>query len=175
MRKLVLYTALSLDGYLARPNHAIDWLPENDTGEDYGYTAFYDTIGAVVYGRNTYDFMRAQGFYAYEGVPNYLFSSAYSGDLPPNVLHVNQPLAAVVGPLLQQEGKNIWLVGGSGLIREALEAQLLAELHLQTIPVLIGQGISLWLPRSGDVRLVLRSYTAYPDGVVATVYGCVYG
>ena len=56
MRNIILYTALSLDSYIARPDWDVDWLEsaESIPGEDYGYKEFYDSIDTTLMGNNSY-------------------------------------------------------------------------------------------------------------------------
>ena len=154
MRKLILYIASSLDGYIARTDGALDWLPGADGSapaedDDMGYGALIARCDVALMGRHTYAFMRAHG--APEGVAgleNVLFSRTWDDathPLPPTVRREQRPLAQVVGELRAQPGRDLWLVGGGGLIREALAADLLDELELATVPVLLGAGIPLWV------------------------------
>lgn len=52
MPKVIIYSAMSMDGYIARPNGAIDWL---SGGDDYNYKGFYDTVDVLLMGRKTYE------------------------------------------------------------------------------------------------------------------------
>ncbi len=55
-RKIVLYIAMSLDGYIARDNGDIDWLSMVEShDEDYGYKDFLKSVDTVIMGRRTYD------------------------------------------------------------------------------------------------------------------------
>jgi dihydrofolate reductase len=146
MRKLILYIAASLDGYIARADGALDWLPapNSDTGDDYGYGALMARCDTVLYGRKTYEFMQAQGEQFIPDKTNYLFSRTWADPLPPEVSLVASPLAEIVSELRRLPGTDLWLVGGGGLIAEALAADLLDEIQLATVPVLLGEGIPLW-------------------------------
>ena len=73
MRKIIYYVTASLDGFIARPNGGIDWLPEFE-GEDFGYASFFDSIGTVVLGRKTYDQVLSFGDYPYSTKENFVFS-----------------------------------------------------------------------------------------------------
>lgn len=60
-RKVILYIASSLDGYIAKPNDNLDFLSiVQQEGQDYGYTAFVDSIDTVILGRRTYDWVMSQ-------------------------------------------------------------------------------------------------------------------
>ncbi len=166
MRKLILFIAASLDGYIARPDGALDWLPgadgsPADDNDDFGYSALLARCDVALVGRNTYAFMRAHG--EAEGVPglqNILFSHAWdeaAEPLPPTVRRERRPLAEVVDELRHQPGKDLWIVGGGGLIAEALAADVLDEIQLTTVPVLLGEGIPLWAGGHPDRRFALTA------------------
>lgn len=96
MRKVKLYIATSLDGYIARKDGALDWLdniphPEN---EDYGYQEFYDSIDTVIMGRGTYEVVL--GFdvdWPYSTCTTLVMSSTYDAPITtPNTKVVNQDL-----------------------------------------------------------------------------------
>jgi len=77
MRKLILFIATSLDGYIAGPNGEIDWL---FTDQEYGYSEFYATIDTVVMGRKTYDLSLSFGEYPYPGTQAFVFSRTRDGE-----------------------------------------------------------------------------------------------
>ena len=69
--QLVYYVAASLDGYIARPDGAVDWLQAIEaTGDDHGYEQFYQGIDGLLMGRATYDMVRGFGSaWPYAGKP----------------------------------------------------------------------------------------------------------
>lgn len=159
MRKLILFIAASLDGYIARADGALDWLPGADgtppaEGDDMGYGALLARCDVALMGRKTYAFMRAHGEpEGVAGLQNILFSRTWdeaAEPVPPSVRREQRPLAEVVHELRAQPGRDLWLVGGGGLVREALAADLLDELELATVPVLLGAGIPLWVGGHAD-------------------------
>lgn len=57
-RSVVLYIAMSLDGYIAAQNDDLSFLATvEQTGEDYGYAAFIETVDTVIMGRKTFDWV----------------------------------------------------------------------------------------------------------------------
>lgn len=53
--QISVYIAVSLDGYIARPDGSLDWLPQGDGADDYGYSDFIAPIDRIVMGRKTYE------------------------------------------------------------------------------------------------------------------------
>ncbi|MDK2807895.1 MAG: hypothetical protein PWP24_629 [Clostridiales bacterium] len=81
-RKLVLYIASSLDGYIATKDHQLDWLFSVEGEGDNGYSAFYDTVDTILIGRVTYDWImeHENGAFPYQGKECYVFSRAKKED-----------------------------------------------------------------------------------------------
>lgn len=137
MRNLILYTAVTLDGYIARPDGAIDFLDSyNDV--DYGYEAFMAGLDTVLMGHTT--FKHIQGFpdWPYAAQKAYVFSRSPQAE-DARVTFVQDDPDMFVRGLLAQPGKDVWLVGG-GQLNAAL-IHLVDTLMLYLIPVTIGTGI----------------------------------
>src|SRR3989454_7081948 len=134
--------------------------------------AFYRSIDTILWGRKTIDV--ALGFQK-EGVKgsafdtkikNYAFSRKRRRNPPPGVEFVNEPLATFAKDLRATPGKDIWMMGGAGLIASFLDAGEIDEFIVHVIPILIGEGIPLVAPRDRLVRLRLLSVRRFSDGVV---------
>ncbi len=109
MRKIVLFIASSLDGYIARSNGDIDWL---FTDQNYGYTKFLDSIDTVLMGRKTYEQVLTFGEYPYQEKKSYVFTKNLDFQATSDVEVVTN-LESFVNDLRLLDGKNIWLVGGA--------------------------------------------------------------
>jgi dihydrofolate reductase len=83
---------------------------------------------------------------------------------------VSEPVKAFAQRLRATQGKQIWMMGGAGLIASFLDAGEIDEFDIHVIPVFIGEGIPLVAPGHRDVPLRLRSSKKYPDGVVRLRY-----
>ncbi|WP_339221337.1 dihydrofolate reductase family protein [Paenibacillus sp. FSL H8-0332] len=143
--KVVLYIAMSLDGYIARPDGSVDWLYEIEgNGGDNGYSEFYGTVGSVVMGRNTYEeVLKLADEFPYADKPAFVLTR--SGQPPaPHVVFTGESIDRLI-PRLQQtsEGK-VWIVGGGLLVQSVLKLQLLDELQIALIPTILGEGIPLF-------------------------------
>lgn len=143
--KVVLYIAMSLDGYIARKDGSVDWLfdVEGDGGDN-GYAAFYQTIGTVVMGRTTYeDVLKLSEDFPYADRPTYVLSRS---EQPP-ALHVQfttEPVESLIPRLQQASDADLWIVGGGQLVQAVMEKRLLHEMEVAIIPKILGEGIPLF-------------------------------
>jgi dihydrofolate reductase len=172
-RKIIVYIATSADGYIARSDGNVDWLNRPRTAGDYGMGDFFKTIDTVLWGRTTFDEamgrMKGGGFG--KKSKNYVFTHN-----PPaqsdykHVEFVNEPIKEFADRLRATPGKDIWMMGGGGIIGSFLDAGELDEFIIHVIPIFIGEGIPLIKPHLREVKLELLSSTKYDDGVVRLHY-----
>lgn len=174
MRKIVLYIATSIDGFIARKNGDIDWLENPDypiEGEDFGYQKFYDSIDTTLMGNQTYQ--QVLGFdvpFPYKGKTNYVFSRSQEGK-DENVQFVKDNIADFVKNLKKDEGKDIWLVGGGQLNSMLLGQELIDQIILTIIPITLGDGISLFAQSMElDTRFSLDNSKVFKNGFVQLFY-----
>lgn len=167
-RKVVLYIATSVDGYIARKDGSVDWLPPLGD-EDYGYSKFLATVDTVVMGRVTYEQLLTFGPYPYEGKNGYVFSSVRRGR-DANVEFVNSPPQKFVERLRSEKGSDIWLVGGAELVDSFLSAELIDRFIISVAPVVLGEGIPLFFPDGKERKLRLAESKSFPSGLVQSTY-----
>lgn len=176
-RKIIVSVAMSADGYIARPDGDVEWLNRRPRTVDYGMARFYKTIDTILYGRKTYDW--ALDYQKKKGlkrsvfdtqVANYVFSRKPPRRAAPGVEFVSKPVKTFAQRLRRTPGKNIWMMGGGGLIASFLDAGEIDEFDIHVIPVFIGEGIPLVAPRHRDVPLRLLASKKYPDGGVRLRY-----
>lgn len=176
-RKIIVYIATSADGYIARPDGDVEWLNRRTRNVDYGIGKFYSTIDTILWGRKTYDWLlsyskkhgKTKGLFDTE-LANYVFSRKPPKRAPPGVEFVKEPVKVFAQRLRATPGKQIWMMGGGGLIASFLDAGEIDEFDIHIIPVFIGEGIPLIAPRHRDVTLRLLSSRKYPDGAVRVRY-----
>lgn len=163
-RKVVLYIAASLDGFIARENGSLDWLFEAETvGEgDNGFSEFYETVDTLLMGRVTYDHLMnlVDGKFPHADRECYVFSRA-KRPRDQYVQYVSGNVVEWTRALKQKEGSNIWLVGGAGLIDPLHKARLIDEYRITIVPVMLGRGIPLFLKDNPEIKLVLKNHTAF--------------
>jgi len=111
LRKIIVYIAISADGFIARPDGDIAWLDRPRPKGNYGMAAFYKSIDTVIMGRKTYDIALSFGQESYEGKKNYIFSRSPRPSAIPHLEFTDQPVGDFVKRLRSVEGKDIWLVG----------------------------------------------------------------
>ena len=176
-RKIVVYIATSADGYIARPDGDVEWLNRRPDDVDYGMTDFYASIDTILWGRKTYDWVLAYNkahdktdspFDA--SLDNLVFSRNPPERPAEGATFVSESVEVCAQRLRATPGKDIWMMGGGGLIGSFLDAGEIDEFDIHVMPVLIGEGIPLVAPRHRDIELRLRSSEAYPDGVVRLRY-----
>ena len=168
MRRVSLYTAMSLDGLIAGPNDELDWLLEypSDDGEDYGYQELYDSIDTTLIGNATYRVTLKSDEPPYQDKTNYVFTR---GPLPPATAHaefVSGDIAGFVRTLKAGAGRDIWLVGGGQINTVLLNAGLIDEMILTILPLVLGEGIPLFAPGAEQAEFTTVSCRSYPRGVV---------
>jgi dihydrofolate reductase len=161
-RKLVLFTAVSLDGYIATEEHNLDWLFAVEGEGDNGVSRFYDTVDTLLIGRTTYDWIMEQenGEFPYKDRECYVFSRSEKGNTE-YVTFTNEDTASFVERLKSKDGKNIWLVGGGVLLQSFLQERLLDEIIVTVAPIILGRGIPLFRDLDFQTSLSLREITRY--------------
>lgn len=170
-RKVVVFIACSIDGYIAGKNEDLDFLSLVETpGEDYGYNEFIKTIDTVLLGRKTYD--KVLGF----GVPFphaerkcYVISGTKTGS-DENVTFWNDSPTKLVEHLLQLPGADIFVDGGAQLIHTLLQEKLIDRLTISFIPHLLGDGTQLFLNGRPEQQMQLIQSKSFPSGLVQLTY-----
>jgi dihydrofolate reductase len=168
MRKLKLFIASSLDGYIARPDGGLDWLPTD--GDDYGYHDFIANIGTTLMGGKTYRDVLTFGEFPYKNLENYVFSRSRDLKKIPGVKFVSDHITTFTRDLKTQPGKDIWLIGGGEIIAELYNAGLVDEYIISFIPIILGKGIPMFLSLERPENLQLTDSKTYPTGVVQLTY-----
>ena len=164
MKKVILYVATSLDGFIARKNGSVDWLAKyENTEEDYGYKEFLEPVGTVVLGNTTYKQFKAP----YPNKKCFVFSRKKSGK-ESNITFVNSDVKDFLNDLNDDE--NIWLVGGADIVKEFLKNNLIDEFIITIIPTVLGEGISLFSEGSGEHKLKLQNIKTFDSGVAQLYY-----
>jgi dihydrofolate reductase len=169
MRKIVLGLGISIDGYIARPNGAVDFL---FMPKDYSMAPFFATIDTYVLGRKTLDaaFKMGGSISSFGGMATYVFSHSKPPGERDGLTFVNESPAALVRRLRKRKGKDIWLMGGGELAREFLKADLVDELYIGVVPVLLGEGIPLFPSGFPQRNFSLVENKTFSKGMIALKY-----
>ena len=146
--KLILYIAMSLDGYIAEKNGSIHFLDETaGPSPDLGYENFYNSVQAVILGGKTYRQIKNElspDKWPYEGMPCYVCTRGQHQN-DPNVQFTSLPPGQQVLDLISKEHSgNIWLMGGGEIIRCFMRENLIDEYYIYVMPTVLGDGIPLF-------------------------------
>jgi dihydrofolate reductase len=170
VRKVTFGGANSLDNYLARPDHAVDWLMWGDEAAAV-MADYWKTIDAILMGRKTYEVALRSGQGAgYPGLTTYVFSRTLPAGSHGGATIISADAVEFVRDLKRQDGKDICLMGGGELARPLFEAELIDEIGFNIHPVLLGSGIPLFHPMSRQIDLELRECRAFKNGCVLVSY-----
>src|SRR5580765_5499678 len=164
-----VFVGASVDGFIARPNGDLDWLPA-DGGEPHGYTEFIAGVDAIVIGRKTFETVLTFGAWPYDKRVVVLSSRPVDLSAAGGVVEqMSGPPAEIVSQLAASGAHHLYVDGGI-TIQGFLRAGLVQRLVITRVPVLIGDGIPLFgtLPR--DVRLRHMATRHYPSGLVQSEY-----
>lgn len=174
MRNIILYIAASLDGYIARDDHSLDWLPTPDAAQnlDYGYTEFFDSIDTTIMGKRTYDIVRQHGVEnPYPDKKNYVFTRSARHLSTDDIEFVSGDVISFTQSLKAQKGKDIWLVGGGDLNTLFLNYDLIDRIILAVIPTVLGGGIPLFARGGRETQFRLANAQHWTEtGVVQMTY-----
>lgn len=170
-RKVILYIAMSLDGYIARENDDISWLSiVEDPPEDYGYGEFVKNIDTVIMGRKTYDKVLSFGIdFPHKNKKCYVLSWTKTG-CDENVEYYSGDLKALTEDLKSREGKDIFVDGGAEVVNGLLKLDLIDEFVISVIPVFLGSGVRLFKDDRPEQLLRLKGAKSYPCGLVQLWY-----
>jgi dihydrofolate reductase len=170
-RKLIIYIAASLDGYIAKPNDDLSFLKVVQVeGEDYGYSEFINSIDTVIIGRKTFDWVckEISGF-PHPDKNTYVITKTARPDKDKTKFYTGN-LKDLVFQLKQKEGKNIFCDGGAEVITMLLKDNLIDEMIISIIPILLGGGTKLFKEGWSEKKLKLISTKSYNSGLVQVYY-----
>ena len=168
MRRLKLFIATSLDGYIAGRDGDTSWRFRDG---DYGHEAFVAGIDTVLLGRRTYESALSFAQWPYAGRKVVVFTRGNAlRVISPNTVATSRTPADIIEELRARDGSNLWLVGGGGLVRECLDAGLIDDVIVSIHPILLGEGVPLAAPGAARTPLTLTAERRYPSGVVQLSY-----
>jgi dihydrofolate reductase len=169
MRNVVLSLGISLDGYIARLDGAVDFL---FMPKDYSMAPFFATIDTAIMGRRTLDAGLAMsgGSLPHYNMAMYVFSQSKPPGERDGVIFVNEMPASFISRLRKRSGKDIWLMGGGELARAFLTADLVDRLYLGVVPVLLGAGIPLFPSGFPQRDFTLIENKTYSKGLITLTY-----
>ena len=167
-----IYVAVSLDSYVARSNGAVDWLDDYDP-QEFNFEKFLDEVGTLIIGRRTFDQVMSYGEWPYGDRRTVVLTSHPLGDdAPENTVAFGGSLMELTDALRNERLDNgdVWIVGGASVINQFLYANMIDKLDMFVIPVVLGQGISLFDEETSHLQPSPVATHIYPSGVVRLEY-----
>lgn len=173
MRKISLFIATSLDGYIAKPDDDLTFLKlVEKAGEDYGYAEFTDSIDTLIIGRRTYDYvLKEVGSSHYDNGQRdvYVITRTERPQVGRTIFYTGN-LTELVKRLKSKKGKDIYCDGGAELINELLKHDLIDEFIISVIPILLGNGTRLFKDGRPEQPLELLSTKKFDTGLTQLHY-----
>jgi dihydrofolate reductase len=168
--KASVFIGTSVDGFIARANGDLDWLPPGG-GEPHGYDEFMATVDALVIGRKTYETVLAFETWPYGQKPVFVLSTRSLAPAPPEAVveHMSGAPAEIMSQLAARGIGQVYVDGGI-TIQRFLQAGLIQRLIITRVPVLIGTGIPLFGVTQRDIVLKHVATRQYASGLVQSEY-----
>ena len=173
MRKIVLFIAMSLDGYIADIDGKVDWLSgqNNDVEGSDSYTDFVNSVDTVIMGWTTYHQIVTElspEQWIYDNLQSYVITHRNCAPKS-NVTFVSENPCTLVNDLKQKNGKNIWICGGADIVHQLMQNNLIDKYYISIIPTILGNGIRLFnvIDQKTDLRFITSKSS---NGIVELVY-----
>ncbi|MGL4903495.1 MAG: dihydrofolate reductase family protein [Cetobacterium sp.] len=174
MRKIILYIAMSLDGYIANKDGKVDWLEgdgsdKNNVGT---YFSFIENIDTVILGYKTYHQIITElspQEWPYKGMKSYVFKNKIEPSNNEDIEFINEDIISFVQNLKNKNGKDIWICGGANLLNQFIDSNLIDFYQIAIIPTILGDGIPLFQKLGEEKKLTLISSISY-NGTVEVLY-----
>jgi dihydrofolate reductase len=173
MKKIILYIAASIDGYIADTHGTVEWLEDFPITEEmnYGYKEFVASVDTVLMGGRSYrEVLNMEAIGHYKNQQIYVVTHGWTEKMTDNVNFITDNIIDHIRELRNDNGKNIWLFGGGELTAMLLAADLVDEMQISYIPVILGKGIPLFPEQSQKSKWKLAENTAYNSGILMVKY-----
>jgi dihydrofolate reductase len=169
-RKLIVYIAASIDGFIAKPNDDLSFLSTVEkVGEDYGYADFIATIDTVIVGRKTYDWVLQHAAFPHADKQTFVITHT-PRPAEGNIQFYNGDIVALIQQLKSSPGKHIFCDGGAAIVNLLLQYDLIDELIISVIPILLGNGTRLFATNRPEQLYSLISSQSFDTGLVQLKY-----
>ncbi|QUS55279.1 dihydrofolate reductase family protein [Pseudovibrio brasiliensis] len=169
-----VFIATSLDGFVAREDHGLDWLMKQpNTGEDHGYDEFIAGVDGLVMGRGSYETILSFEKWPYSKPVVVLSRTLQQTDVPEvlrDKVRVTSSDPSEVMAELSAEGWSKAYVDGGKVVQSFIRAGLIEDIILTQIPILIGRGLRLFGEVVADIDLELISSRSFKSGLVQSHY-----
>jgi dihydrofolate reductase len=174
MKKIILYIAASLDGRIAESDGGLEWLTgfPNPEKTDYGYKDLLASVDTVIMGGKTYrELLNMDVIWPYKQQTTYVVTRGWTEKANTgNVQFITDNIIETISTIRNEQGKDIWLVGGGELISMLLSANLIDEIQICYVPVILGKGIPLFPEQSKKSEWELTESIVYNSGILKVNY-----
>ncbi len=166
--------AMSLDGFVARRDHTLDWLNKQPSAnEDHGFSEFMDSMDAIVMGSGSLRTVLGFGEWPYVKPVIVLSRSMTKQDLPEHLqdkVKFSKASPQETWEKLDKSGYHRVYIDGGAIIWSFLKAGFIRDMKITMVPILLGDGIRIFGETDDDVDLELVSAASFPSGMVDLVY-----
>lgn len=172
-KPVVVYIAMSLDGYIATNDDDISFLDAVAVeGEDYGYSAFIDSVSTVILGNTTYQKVASMGIeFPYPIEKQVYVLSSQNNGTKKNITYWNDSLSSLMQRIKSEQSDGVIFVdGGSAVVRSFLEEGFVDKIIVSIIPVLLGNGKKLFQSGISSKKLSFIQSKSFPSGLVQLEY-----
>ncbi len=175
MKKVVLYIAMSLDGYIADKNGGVSWLVGEDRDiQTSSYDEFIKSVDTIIMGYKSYNQITTElspGNWVYEGMMTYVMTNRNMNSRK-GIEFTNESVIDLISRIRansSNSSKNIWLCGGADVVHQFMEKDLIDRYHITIIPTILGAGIRLFKKLEEPLLLKHISNESI-NGMVDVVY-----
>lgn len=173
MREVILYIAMSLDGYIADKNGGVDWLGGQDANDQSmgSYEDFIKEIDTVIMGYRTYHQIVTElspDQWVYQGMKTYVLTH-HPLESTNEIVFTDQTVKNLIANLKSQNGKHLWICGGADVVNQCIQNNLIDRYHITVMPTLLGDGIKLFDKQRMETKLKLVRSQSY-NGMMDLVY-----
>ncbi|MEP6793638.1 MAG: dihydrofolate reductase family protein [Saprospiraceae bacterium] len=170
-RKVILYIATSVDGYIAQPNDDLSFLSiVQQEGEDYGYGSFINSVDTVIIGRKTYEWVLSKvAEFPHADKTTYVITRTERQSIGTTQFYTGN-LKELILKLKSEKGKNIFVDGGAEIVNELLKDNLIDEFIISIVPILLGCGTKLFRDGRPEQMLKVVSTKEFEKGLIQLHY-----
>ena len=164
---------MSLDGFIAKEDDDISWLSAVELpGEDYGYAAFTAEIDTYLIGRKTYDVIKKMSGGSFPSAEKYscYVITRQNLEAENGVTFYSGNLKDLILELRATPGKDIYCDGGGQIVQMLFKENLIDEIIISVIPILLGNGVRLFLGDTPELALTCVSSAKFDSGLVQLKY-----
>lgn len=173
MRKVILFIAMSLDGYIADVHGSTGWLEGQVSGENdmVSYEKFVQNVDTVIMGANTYRQLVTElspNEWVYPDLTSYVITHSPK-KAADKIRFTDESPCQLVNHLKKEKGKDIWICGGASIVKQLMKEDLIEQYYINVIPTILGNGIRLFDISDKEMKLKLIK-TIHYNGITDLVY-----